>query len=1029
MKLLYVLLYVTLFGLINARPDRSNFKQQKATCGYESCHPTSNDLLNVHLVPHSHDDVGWLKTLDQYYYGSRTSTQRAGVQYILDSVVDELLKDPKRRFVYVESAFFEKWWLEQDEERREDVKQLVNEGRLEFAGGAWSMNDEASVHYHSIVDQLTWGLRFLNDTFGECGRPRAGWQIDPFGHSRELANLWAVAGFDGLLLVRIDHQDKKRRTSEKECEMIWRGSDDIGAPSDLLTGVLFNHYSPPPGFCFDVLCSDDPIIDDVNSPDYNVDQMVEKFLEFVKNQADSYKTNNIILTMGDDFYYQNALMWYKNMDKLIKYVNERHNEVKLIYSTPSCYIKSLHDSNTTWPTKQDDFFPYGSDSHSFWTGYFTSRPTLKYYERRGNNMLQACKQLQSMTNPSDESGLRSLRSAMGVMQHHDAITGTEKQHVAYDYARILEAGIQDCLKVSQNAINKLMATSEEISMQLCKLNETECSISENSNSYILTFYNPLGYEVSDIVRIPSIGKIASIRNATGALLEHWIQPLTDDLKNRKKIIKSNATHELIFEVKNIPALGFKSYYIDNKGLSNDDDGVQKTEQSYESRDIENEFIKVNLDSNTGLVSSISFTDNGVTTDFPLSQEMLYYEGADKSGERASGAYVFRPKTEDPISFNRPVNRFLTSDIVSEVHQHFSNWTTQIIRTYRGQKHVEIEWTVGPIPIEDKTGKEVITRFSTDFKTDSSFYTDSSGRQMLKRILNKRPTWEVELDEPVSGNYYPVVSMMSIKDNASKRELYLITDRAQGGSSLKDGQLELMVHRRLLKDDGFGVGEALDESENGIGLVARGTHYLVIGNSDQETPPLIYSRQLALKKLLQPIILISDAEKIPFSQWINNNNVYGGIIAKLPDNVHLLTLEPWKEGSILLRLEHYFQKTDDPNNLSKSVTVDLEEFLSGFTISSIKEVTLPANQFSNEAKRLNWKSSEIIAENFNEIYNKQCSSNRNSVNYCMLDSKRAFTHMIRNQSSNIDSRNTKEIRITLNAMEIKSFVIEAVPKHL
>lgn len=45
-------------------------------------------------------------------------------------------------------------------------------------------------------------------------------------------------------------------------------------------------------------------------------------------------------TMGFDFEYANAHMNYKNMDKLIKYINNHSDEYKMniTYNTPSEYI-------------------------------------------------------------------------------------------------------------------------------------------------------------------------------------------------------------------------------------------------------------------------------------------------------------------------------------------------------------------------------------------------------------------------------------------------------------------------------------------------------------------------------------------------------------------------------------------------------------------------------------------------------------------------------------------------------------------
>lgn len=135
--------------------------------------------------------------------------------------------------------------------------------------------------------------------------------------------------------------------------------------------------------------------------------------------------------------------------------------------------------------------------------------------------------------------------------------------------------------------------------------------------------------------------------------------------------------------------------------------------------------------------------------------------------------------------------------------------------------------------------------------------------MIKRELNTRSDYDYDpIEEPISSNYYPVTSKIVIKDETKKLELAVLNDRSQGGTSLTDGTVELMIHRRMQKDDGFGVKEALNEVQYNKGLYVRGQHFLTFGSTDSKVDTgrstAALERELAHKILLAPWVLVSDA---------------------------------------------------------------------------------------------------------------------------------------------------------------------------
>ncbi|XP_073823589.1 lysosomal alpha-mannosidase-like [Musca autumnalis] len=921
--------------------------QTEAACGYKACPASKANMINVHLVPHSHDDTGWHKTVDQYYYGSRNDIQHAGVQYILDSVVTELLKDKSRRFIQVESAFFFKWYKEQTAAVQKNVKTLVDEGRLEFTGGAWSMNDEAAVHYQSVIDQFTVGLKFLADTFGACARPRVGWQIDPFGHSREMASLFAQMGFDGEFFARMDYVEKNTRLNHRTGEMIWKASDNLDERSEIFTGVLYNHYRAPPGFCFDNLCSDNPIIDG-DSYENNVKAKVDDFITYIHKIGNCYRATDLLVPMGGDFHYENAYVNYKNMDTLMKYVNERQLQgakVNVFYSTPACYLNALHNTNMTWPVKTQDFFPYSTDWHSYWTGYFSSRPTQKRFERDGNHFLQVAKQLTSMANLTTTTAfanLDSLRQAMGIMQHHDAITGTEKQHVANDYARMLTRAINLAENNTREALRKLTNLTSGEFVSCLQLNLSICEFSQRSqNNLVVTLVNPLAHPSTQYVRIPLKNGTYIVTDATGREVKAELIPVAKEVLALTHLRPNVTEHELVFSayVEKV-----SSYYVKVKAQSRSFEEHEESNEikvpqrflkqrysKYQKASpqkiepaavgdtvVQNSQIKLTFNSN-GTLCNVQM--NGVAED--ITQQFFYYKSAygnnGESKNSNSSAYIFRPNGTELLIAAKANLTIYNGTLVKEVHQHFNDWVSQVIRIYEGVNRVEFEWLVGPIPIEDNVGKEVITRFTSNLKTAGVFYTDSNGREMLRRVRNEREYFKPNMTESVSGNYYPITSRIALETSA--RRLALLNDRAQGGSSLKDGTLELMLHRRLL---------ILNETVNDKGLVARGKVYLMLSPVSKANA---VNERLAEREL-----------HLPFWTFFSNSSTATSKVlprvpsfSSLPVGIEVLTLEPFSTNERLLRLENYLNKNETTN-----VTFNIRSLFDALGGTEIRETTLDGN---------------------------------------------------------------------------------------
>lgn len=160
-------------------------------------------MVNVHVICHTHLDPGWLNSVDGYFFGIQYNRKAQNgpqppyrhtmpsVLTIFNNVMGALLENSERRFIFSEMSFIWRWWKRLDQDYKEIIRKLLRQGRIDISGGSWASNDEAVSHYSAMIDQCTLGFRFIKNELRSCSQPAVAWQLDLFGHGKEINSLFA----------------------------------------------------------------------------------------------------------------------------------------------------------------------------------------------------------------------------------------------------------------------------------------------------------------------------------------------------------------------------------------------------------------------------------------------------------------------------------------------------------------------------------------------------------------------------------------------------------------------------------------------------------------------------------------------------------------------------------------------------------------------------------------------------------------------------------------------------------------------
>ncbi|XP_034096589.1 alpha-mannosidase 2-like isoform X1 [Gymnodraco acuticeps] len=902
--------------------------------------------LEVILVPHSHNDPGWLKTFDNYYHDQ--------TKHILNNMLTKLSEDSRRKMIWAEISYFSKWWEELDQKKRDTVKRLLAGGQLEIVTGGWVMADEANSHYYALLDQLIEGHQWIQTHLGV--KPSSGWAIDPFGHSPSMAYLLKGAGLSNMVIQRVHYAVKKEFARQKTLEFKWRQSWDSSPLGDITCHMMpFYSYDvphtcgPDPAVCcqFDfhrlpggrVFCPwrvpPQPITEQ------NVHERALLLLDQYRRKSRLFRSPVLFVPLGDDFRFVESSEWdaqFRNYQKLFDFF-QTHPElhVSARFGTLSDYFQALQKvlPVSSLPTVRGDFFTYADRDDHYWSGYFTSRPFYKRLDRTLEATLRATEILYSLTLAAMRSHgdgrlatgfpaqdhfllLTAGRRGLALFQHHDAVTGTARDPVVMDYGNRLLESIQKLRKVLQSSAHWLLLldksqyhhdqskpfllTDDVMSAQDALPQKTKITLSEEPR--ILIVYNPTEQIQSSVVSVVIDSPDAQVIDAeTGRPMAAqisavWAEPSrasTDsfqlDFLSELPPLSLVVYHVTRSSSGSAPRARYTFHRRGNPPTIHSEHFQMFSPQGPEANvplSLSNKHVQIWSSPETGLMQKLRLRAG---SERRVQVHFLWYGTRTGANRDKSGAYLFLPGEEGAqmYSFSEPplvrVSRGpLYSDITSCLRH-----VTHTVRLYHLEGHAGRSLEISNmVDIRSQVNRELVMRIVTDVASGNRFHSDLNSFQMQqRRTLSKLP---------LQANFYPMTSTAFLQD--AETRITVLSAQSQGVASLRPGELELVLDRRLQQDDNRGLGQGVTDNKRTSSLYhllleERRGGQEVGGASVEHLSLLAHLTSLSLSH--PPITMVA-----PGDVQVPKLRPFLPLRSSLPCDLHLLNLrtleDPQEAGS-------------------------------------------------------------------------------------------------------------------------------------